>query len=161
MKSKNNFLLAVAFISGLAVMAMEISASRLLAPYFGTSIFVWTNIIGVVMVALSLGYYFGGKLAEVKPIQWLGGLPSRADLISRIAEQYDSREFGKAIRDSMQFADKVNQYVDVVKPWAMAKAGDNDDRLHELCSEFLDYFRVLTVLLAPVLPRFETKLRNF
>ncbi len=104
---------------------------------------------------------FGGKLAEVKPIQWLGGLPSRADLISRIAEQYDSREFGKAIRDSMQFADKVNQYVDVVKPWAMAKAGDNDDRLHELCSEFLDYFRVLTVLLAPVLPQVRDKVEKF
>jgi spermidine synthase len=67
MKNKNNFLLAIAFISGLSIMAMEISASRLLAPYFGTSIFVWTNIIGVVLVALSLGYYFGGKLADKKP----------------------------------------------------------------------------------------------
>ena len=66
-KKKDRFLLAVAFISGLAIMAMEISASRLLAPYFGTSIFVWTNIIGVVLVALSLGYYFGGKLADLIP----------------------------------------------------------------------------------------------
>lgn len=67
MKNKKFFLLAVAFISGLAVMAMEISASRLLAPYYGSSIFVWTNIIGVVMAALSLGYYYGGKLADRKP----------------------------------------------------------------------------------------------
>jgi methionyl-tRNA synthetase len=104
---------------------------------------------------------FGGKLAEVKSAQWLGGLPARADLIAQIAEQYDSREFGKAIRDSMQFADKVNQYVDFVKPWAMAKDSGKNDRLHELCSEFLDYFRVLTVLLAPVLPQVREKVELF
>lgn len=64
---KNQFLLTVAFVSGMCVMAMEISAARLLAPYFGTSIFVWTNVIGVVLVALSLGYYFGGMLADRHP----------------------------------------------------------------------------------------------
>lgn len=48
-------------------MALEISASRLIAPYFGTSLFVWTNVIGIVLLALSLGYYFGGKLAEARP----------------------------------------------------------------------------------------------
>ena len=53
-------------------MGMEISASRLLAPFFGTSLLVWTNIIAVVMLALSLGYYWGGKLADKKSdIQFL------------------------------------------------------------------------------------------
>lgn len=47
-------------------MAVELTASRLLAPYFGASLFVWTNLIGVVLLALSIGYYFGGKLADKK-----------------------------------------------------------------------------------------------
>lgn len=67
MKNSNLFLLLVAFISGMSIMAMEISASRLLAPYFGTSLFVWTNIIGIVMASLAVGYYIGGKWADRKP----------------------------------------------------------------------------------------------
>lgn len=65
--NSNKFLLLVSFISGMSVMAMEISASRLIAPHYGNTLFVWTNVIGVVLVALSLGYYYGGKLADKKP----------------------------------------------------------------------------------------------
>ncbi len=60
-------LLWTTFISGTSLMALEINASRILAPYFGTSLFVWTSIIGVVLLALSLGYYYGGKLADRRP----------------------------------------------------------------------------------------------
>lgn len=66
-KNKSTILLGISFISGFSIMAAEISASRLLAPYFGTSVFVWTNIIGVIMLALSAGYFFGGKLADRMP----------------------------------------------------------------------------------------------
>lgn len=48
-------------------MAVELTASRLIAPYFGTSIFVWGNIIAVVMIALAIGYWLGGKLADKRP----------------------------------------------------------------------------------------------
>jgi spermidine synthase len=61
------YLLTLPFLSGLCIMAVEITASRLLAPYFGSSLFVWTNIIGIVMLALSLGYHYGGKLADNYP----------------------------------------------------------------------------------------------
>jgi len=48
-------------------MAMEIGASRLIAPFFGTKLFVWTNVIGVVLIALSIGYYVGGKISDKRP----------------------------------------------------------------------------------------------
>lgn len=59
-----HFLRLTVFLTGLVVMAVELTASRLLAPAFGSSLFVWTNLIGVVLFALSAGYYFGGKLAD-------------------------------------------------------------------------------------------------
>jgi len=58
------FLLLTAFISGFVIMALEITAFRIFAPYFGFSIFVSGTLIGTVMIALSLGYYLGGKLAD-------------------------------------------------------------------------------------------------
>lgn len=60
------FLFLTVFITGMAVTAIELTASRLVAPYFGASLFVWTNIIGVVLLALAVGYYVGGKLADRK-----------------------------------------------------------------------------------------------
>lgn len=60
-------LLTSVFVSGAVVMALELLGSRLLAPVFGNSIFVWGSLIGVVLAALSAGYYLGGKLADLKP----------------------------------------------------------------------------------------------
>lgn len=61
------FLYVTVFFTGLCVTAIEMTASRFLAPFFGTSIFVWANVIGVVLIALSLGYFIGGKLADRFP----------------------------------------------------------------------------------------------
>ena len=57
----------LAFCSGMSIMAVELCASRLVAPYFGSSTFVWTNVIGVMLVALALGYLAGGRLADRRP----------------------------------------------------------------------------------------------
>lgn len=55
------------FICGAVVMIFELVGSRVLGPYFGTSIFVWTSLIGIILGSLSFGYYFGGKIADKKP----------------------------------------------------------------------------------------------
>jgi spermidine synthase len=54
-------------IAGSSTMVFELVAPRLLAPYIGTSHYVWTIVIGIVMASLSLGYFLGGKLSEKKP----------------------------------------------------------------------------------------------
>lgn len=56
-----------AFLVGFLIMVLEIIGSRVLAPYVGTTIIVWTSLIGVILGSLSLGYYLGGKLADKKP----------------------------------------------------------------------------------------------
>jgi len=61
---RNWFLYFTTFICGMAVMAVELSASRLLAPYYGSSMITWTILIGVIMAALSLGNFLGGRLAD-------------------------------------------------------------------------------------------------
>jgi spermidine synthase len=57
----------VVFVSGAVLMALEIAGSRVLAPHFGSSIFVWGSLISVVMTALSIGYYWGGWLSTREP----------------------------------------------------------------------------------------------
>ena len=52
------------FISGLSVMAIELGASRLMAPYFSSSQIVWTIIIGTIMIAMALGNVIGGRMAD-------------------------------------------------------------------------------------------------
>ena len=70
-----------------------------------------------------------------------------------IAECYESREYAKALRDIMALADIVNEYVDANKPWELAKQEGQDARLHEVCSELINAFTMLTAYLAPVLPK--------
>jgi spermidine synthase len=65
--SSNKYLYAVVFIVGISILGSEIAAARLLAPFFGASTIVWANTIGVVLVALSIGYWYGGKLSDRYP----------------------------------------------------------------------------------------------
>lgn len=58
------FLYLTEFFAGMSVMAVELGASRLMAPYFSSSQIVWTVIIGVIMIAMAIGNVWGGKLAD-------------------------------------------------------------------------------------------------
>ncbi|MBI3956778.1 MAG: fused MFS/spermidine synthase [Candidatus Kerfeldbacteria bacterium] len=79
------FLAGFVFVTGMAVTAIEITASRALAPFFGTSLFVWANVIGVVLLALALGYSIGGRLADRQPsVRLLAILTLTAGVVSAI-----------------------------------------------------------------------------
>ena len=78
-----------------------------------------------------------------------------------IANFYDRREYGKAIKEIMLAADVANQYVDRMKPWELAKSRENDAELHEVCSVALNMFRILTVYLKPVLPKLAAEAEQF
>ncbi len=61
------YLQVLVFVVGSASLGAEIAAARLMAPFFGASTIVWANTIGVVLVALSVGYWFGGRLGDRHP----------------------------------------------------------------------------------------------
>jgi len=61
----------IVFLTGLTSIGTEISASRLIAPYFGESTFIWANVIGFTLTFLSLGYWLGGRLADRFPRAWV------------------------------------------------------------------------------------------
>jgi spermidine synthase len=65
--SRNRYLYALVFVVGSASLGAEIAAARLMAPFFGASTIVWANTIGVVLVALSIGYWLGGRIGDRHP----------------------------------------------------------------------------------------------
>ena len=93
---------------------------------------------------------FEGRLKDVADSELLAKLTAQSEAI---AECYESREYAKSLRDIMALADIVNEYVDANKPWELAKQEGQDERLHEVCSELINAFTMLTAYLAPVLPQ--------
>ena len=78
-----------------------------------------------------------------------------------IAELYESREFGKAMREIMALADKANQYIDEKKPWLLAKEEGKEQELQDVCSMGLNLFRLLAVYLKPVIPALAENAEQF
>ena len=102
---------------------------------------------------------FDGQLAPADAD--LPALKAIQDAAGRIAELYEAREFAKALREIMVLADAANQYVDSVKPWELAKQEGREVELHAACSNALNLFRLLTVLLKPILPVVAAKVEKF
>ncbi len=103
---------------------------------------------------------FDGKLSMVwatEPDAFLSALRAAG---TDIAELYEAREYGKALRVVMEQADAVNAYVDANKPWELAKDPANNPRLQEVCSRLLEAFRILSIYLKPVLPALATQVEQ-
>jgi methionyl-tRNA synthetase len=104
---------------------------------------------------------FGGRLASEVGVEGrmvLDALHAHAD---EIAQLYEEREFGKALRETMLLADRVNAYVDQHKPWELAKLAGQEAALHDVCSVCIEAFRLLTVYLKPVLPELAARVEVF
>lgn len=79
----------------------------------------------------------------------------------RIAELYETREFGRAIREITALADKANQYVDEKAPWVIAKEEGKDQELQDICTVGINLFRVLITYLKPVMPKLAERSEAF
>ncbi|MFO6419801.1 methionine--tRNA ligase [Hylemonella sp. W303a] len=95
---------------------------------------------------------FGGQLTQSFDAQGAALLQDIHAAAPTLAALYDGRDYGKALRDIMALADRVNGYTDEHKPWELAKDPANDARLHQVCSVLVNAFAALTRYLAPVLP---------
>lgn len=67
MHIRERVLEGVVLLAGAAVMVVELAGTRILAPHLGTSIFIWTSLIGVILASLSIGYFVGGRFADKRP----------------------------------------------------------------------------------------------
>ncbi|MDP1528994.1 MAG: methionine--tRNA ligase [Rhodoferax sp.] len=103
---------------------------------------------------------FQGKLGEVSADgdNLIDHLQTAAPSITAL---YAEREYGKALREVMLLADRVNAYVDQNKPWELAKQDGMDGRLHDVCTACIEAFRLLTLYLKPVLPALATNVEAF
>ena len=102
---------------------------------------------------------FGGKIDDAAMNDEL--LTQLRSASATIAELYEAREYGKAMRAIMELTDAVNVFIDANKPWELARIEGQDAELHRVCSICLEAFRILTVYLAPVLPSVAEKAYAF
>ena len=102
---------------------------------------------------------FGGKIDDAAMNDEL--LLQLRAASTTIAELYEAREYGKAMRAIMELTDAVNVFIDANKPWELARVEGQDAELHRVCSICLEAFRILTVYLSPVLPTVAEKAYAF
>ena len=103
---------------------------------------------------------FEGRLSSSSPSEnaVIGELQAAAGAIGKL---YEAREFGKALREVMQLADKSNAFVDTHKPWELARQEGEEARLQQVCTDALNMFRLLTLYLKPVLPMVARNVEQF
>ena len=101
----------------------------------------------------------GGQLSDTiaNEVLWSKLIDANSD----IAELYENREFGKAMREIMTLADSVNEYLAEQAPWSLAKQPENAQQVLDICSLGINAFRVLMTYLKPVLPNTSKEVETF
>ena len=132
-------------------MIVELDGSRIIAPYFGTSLYVWTSIIGVILGSLSLGYWWGGKLADKKPelkslskILFIAGLSIGAlailkdPLLANLQDSIKDIRYGSVVSSILFFAlpsimlGMVSPYAAKLKIKALTNSGSTVGNLYAI-----------------------------
>ncbi len=110
-----------------------------------------------------LSKYFDGRLKadSHKMIHSTSGVVDSLEIERGVPLAYEQREFAKAIRLIMSYADVINQYIDANKPWELAKSEESRTALHEVCSECIVHFYRLTIMLKPILPALAARAERF
>jgi methionyl-tRNA synthetase len=104
---------------------------------------------------------FGGQLSGDLGVEGHTLLDALRAHRATLEQLFEEREYGKALREIMALADKVNEYVDANKPWELAKKEGADALLQDVCSTCIEAFRVLTIYLKPVLPALAANVEAF
>jgi methionyl-tRNA synthetase len=105
--------------------------------------------------------FFAGRLAAALPTAELESFKAAARKLATCAELYEARDYAAATRLIVEVADAANAYVAEKAPWLLAKDESKRDELHIVCTLALNYFRLLTIYLAPVVPAIATRAFNF
>ncbi len=103
---------------------------------------------------------FDGRLCD----SWGADEPLFDEFVAQadiIAQYYETREYGKAMREIMALADKANVFINDAAPWVLAKNEDTLEHAHQVCSLSLNLFKVLVTYLKPVLPELAAKVAGF
>ena len=103
--------------------------------------------------------HFDGRLGSIDPYDET--VKEFVFAEEEIAQCYENRDYGRALRKIMELADKANAYVNDNKPWELARSQENRERLHVVCTSAINFFRDLTLYLKPVLPKLAGQVEEF
>ncbi|OLB63295.1 MAG: methionine--tRNA ligase subunit beta, partial [Nitrospirae bacterium 13_2_20CM_2_61_4] len=107
-----------------------------------------------------LSRYFDGRVTDTTRDEFWN-IYAVPQMFGEVSQAYESREFGKAIRTAMAFADVINERFDAARPWELAKDPGRRQQLHDVCSVCIRGFQLLTCWLKPVLPGLATRAESF
>ena len=102
--------------------------------------------------------YFSNQVLEIQKNELTNILKNSQN---EIKDLYEAREFSKCMKTIMGLADKINYYYDNNKPWELAKSEENKTKLHQVCSNTIHYFKILTIYLKPVIPSISKNAESF